>query len=92
MVNQTAAGRPFTLRAGGTGVGNGAKIQLWAYGGGSNQQWKPVAAANGTYTPSPRSNTGECLDVTDTSTADGARLQQWSCTGGSAQAFTITAQ
>ena len=73
-------------------TGNGAKIQLWAYGGGTNQQWKAVPAANGTYIFTPRNSTNQCLDVTDVSTSDGARLQQWTCSGGPAQSFRLTTQ
>ncbi|HEY0533301.1 MAG TPA: RICIN domain-containing protein [Actinoplanes sp.] len=78
---------------GGTGAtGNGVKVQLWAYGGGTNEQWQAVAHSDGTYSFSPRNNTGNCLDVTDVSTADGAALQQWACSSGPAQSFRLTAQ
>ncbi|HEY2791860.1 MAG TPA: RICIN domain-containing protein [Micromonosporaceae bacterium] len=86
--NAPTVGWDVTGGAGATG--NGVKIQLWTYGGGTNQQWEPVQHSNGTYTFSPRNNTGECLDVTDVSTANGALIQQWSCTGGVAQSFTLS--
>jgi len=79
--------------AGGPGAtGNGAQIQLWTNGGGTNQQWKAVAHADGSYSFTPRNNTNECFDVTNVSTSDGARLQQWACNGGAAQSFTINSQ
>ena len=79
--------------SGGPGsTGNGVQIQLWTYGGGTNQQWKPVTNADGSFSFTPRNNTAECLDVTNVSTADGARLQQWACHGGSNQSFTLSAQ
>ena len=73
-------------------TGNGVQIQLWTYGGGTNQQWKPVTNADGSLRFTPRNNTGECLDVTNVSTSDGARMQQWACTGGGAQSFTLSVQ
>jgi len=91
VVSRNAANAVWDV-TGGTGAGNGAKIQLWAYGGGTNQQWKAVPQAGGTYTLTPRSNPAQCLDVTDGSTTDGARLQQWTCSGAAAQSFTLTPQ
>jgi hypothetical protein len=59
---------------------------------GTNQPWRPVQHADGSYSFTPRNNSSEGLDVTNVSTADGASLQQWMCTGGSNQNFTLTAQ
>jgi hypothetical protein len=28
---------------------NGSLLQLWTYGGGSNQQWIPLSLVNGQY-------------------------------------------
>jgi hypothetical protein len=66
-----------------------AKTQLWLYGGGANQQWKPVAEAGGTFHLVNR-NSGKCLDVPGNSTADSVQLQQYTCNGTSAQSFTIS--
>jgi glucosylceramidase len=79
---------------GGTGAtGNGTLIQLWTYGGGTNQQWRPTALGNGQYTFTARNSGNECLDVTNRSTANGTQLQQWACTAGdTAQAFQLNAQ
>ena len=66
-------------------------IQLWAYAGGTNQQWQPTALGGGYYTFAAR-HSGKCLDVTDVSTSDGTRLQQWTCTDGPAQSFRLAAQ
>jgi glucosylceramidase len=74
-------------------AGNGTPIQLWAYGGGTNQQWKPALQPDGTYTFTARNSGAECLDVTNRSTANGTQLQQWACTSGDpAQTFTLTPQ
>ena len=76
---------------GGSGAtGNGTPIQLWAYGGGTNQQWKPTLQSDGSYTFTARNSGTECLDVTNRSTANGTQLQQWACTcGDTAQAFHL---
>jgi hypothetical protein len=65
-----------------------ALIQLWAYGGGTNQQWLPVAESTGTYHFVNR-NSGLCLDVPSASTADSVQLQQYDCNGTAAQSFSL---
>jgi glucosylceramidase len=92
IVARNAATQAWNVTGGAGATGNGVKVQLWAYGGGTNEQWQAVAHPDGTYSFSPRNNTGNCLDVTDVSMADGALLQQWACSGGKAQSFRITAQ
>jgi glucosylceramidase len=92
VVARNATTQAWNVTGGSGATGNGVKIQLWAYGGGTNEQWQAVAQSDGTYRFSPRNNTGNCLDVTDVSTADGALLQQWACSGGTAQSFRLTAQ
>ncbi|MDH2427182.1 RICIN domain-containing protein [Sphaerisporangium sp. TRM90804] len=67
---------------------DGAKIQLWNYGGGANQQWLPVEEAGGAYHFVNR-HSGKCLDVPARSTADGVQLQQYACNGTPAQSFTM---
>jgi len=66
-----------------------APIQLWAYGGGSNQQWQPVDEGNGHYHFLNR-NSGKCLDVPSASTADSVQLQQYTCNGTAAQSFSLS--
>ncbi|MFK4084702.1 RICIN domain-containing protein [Kribbella sp. NPDC020789] len=68
---------------------DGALVHLWAYGGGSNQQWLPVEEADGAYHLVSR-NSGKCLDVPSASTADSVQLQQYTCNGTAAQSFRIT--
>jgi glucosylceramidase len=93
VLNRNASANNEVLDvAGGPGAtGNGTQIQLWAYVGGSNQQWQPVALGNGYYELVAR-NSGKCLDVTGGSSGDGVRLQQWSCYGGPNQTFRLTQQ
>jgi hypothetical protein len=92
VVTRNAPTLGWDVTGGSSATGDGAAIQLWAYGGGTNQQWLPVRRADGSYSLTPRNNSSECLDVTNDSTANGAPLQQWTCTGGSNQNFTLTAQ
>ncbi|HEX4834368.1 MAG TPA: RICIN domain-containing protein [Trebonia sp.] len=89
VLSRNATAQAWDVTGGAGATGNGAQIQLWAYGGGTNQQWEPVQHGS-SYTLSPRNNTGNCLDVTGQSTANGAVLQQWSCTGAANQSFTLT--
>jgi glucosylceramidase len=93
VVTRDAPAQAWDVTGGAGATSDGIKIQLWAYGGGTNQQWKPVQHADGTYSFTPRNNGNECLDVTNVSSADGALLQQWTCSSGNpAQSFTLAAQ
>ncbi|MCX5144021.1 ThuA domain-containing protein [Streptomyces sp. NBC_00338] len=69
---------------------DGAPVQLWAYGGGANQQWKPVREASGRYHLVAR-HSGRCLS-TPASVAPGVQLVQRSCDGSAAQSFGLVAQ
>jgi hypothetical protein len=91
VLNRNASGQSEAWDVtGGTGAtGNGTQIQLWAYSGGTNQQWQPVSLGNGYYKFIAR-NSGKCLDVPSGTTANGARLQQWTCNGGPQQSFRLT--
>ncbi|MFJ4923865.1 RICIN domain-containing protein [Streptomyces sp. NPDC088725] len=65
-----------------------APIQLWLYGGGSNQQWQPVEEADGAY-HFVNGLSGKCLDVPSASTADSVQLSQYTCNGTAAQSFRL---
>ncbi|MEV7323317.1 RICIN domain-containing protein [Streptomyces sp. NPDC093970] len=67
-----------------------ALTQLWAYGGGTNQQWQPVDEGGGAYHFVNR-NSGKCLDDPAASTADSVQLVQYTCNGTAAQRFQVTA-
>jgi endoglucanase len=73
------------------GTANGSLIQLWTYGGGTNQQWMPVAVGSGVY-KLVNVASGRCLDVPAASTANGVQLQIYDCNGTSAQSFRLSAQ
>jgi uncharacterized repeat protein (TIGR01451 family) len=70
----------------------GTKVQLWSFGGGTNQQWKPVLDTTGGTYHFVNLNSGMCLDVTGSSKTAGATLEQDACTGIAAQSFTLTAK
>lgn len=69
---------------------DGAPLQLWAYGGGDNQQWQPVDEGGGAYHFVNR-HSGKCLDVPGASTADSVQLTQYTCNGTAAQRFQVSA-
>jgi endoglucanase len=73
------------------GTANGSLIQLWTYGGGTNQQWMPVAVGSGVY-KLVNVASGRCLDVPAASTANGVQLQIYDCNGTNAQSFRLSAQ
>ncbi|MFL6121110.1 ThuA domain-containing protein [Actinophytocola sp.] len=63
-----------------------APIQLWAYGGGPNQQWQWVGEGGGYYHLVNR-NSAKCL--TTPGAADSVQLVQATCTGGANQSFRV---
>jgi hypothetical protein len=67
---------------------NQVAIELWSYGGGTNQQWMPVSVGNGAYEFIAR-NSSKCLDVPGASTAVLLGLQQYDCNGTGAQSYTL---
>jgi hypothetical protein len=67
---------------------DGGLIQLWTYGNGNNQQWRPEEI-NGAHRFVSR-HSGKCLDVPGASTSDSQQLQQYACNGTPAQSFTLT--
>jgi endoglucanase len=89
IVNRNAPGEALDVT--GQGTANGSLIQLWTYGGGSNQLWMPVAVGNGEY-KLVGVGSGRCLDVPAASTANGVHLQIYDCNGTAAQAFTLSPQ
>ena len=68
-----------------------APLHLWAYGGGNNQQWQPVAEGGGFYHFVSRLS-GKCLNVPGGSTADSVQLVQFTCNGSAAQSFSLAQQ
>jgi hypothetical protein len=74
-----------------TSTADNAGLHLWAYGGGSNQQWQPIAESGGAFHFVSRLS-GKCLTVPGGSTADSVQLVQFTCNGTASQSFRLTQQ
>jgi hypothetical protein len=72
----------------GVSTADSALVQLWAYGGGANQQWTPISEGSGYY-HFVNVNSGKCLDTPAASTADSVQLVQYTCNGTGAQSFSF---
>jgi len=72
------------------GTTNGSLMQLWSYGGASNEQWSAVSLGGGYY-KFVGVGSGLCLDVPAASTTAGAQLDIYACNGTAAQAFELVA-
>ena len=70
------------------GTANGSLMQLWAYGGASNEQFSADSLGNGYY-KFVGVGSGRCLDVPGSSTANGVQLQIYDCNGTAAQSFKL---
>lgn len=68
----------------GGGRADSAKIQLWQYGGGSNQRWEVIDVGRGQYAIINQS-TDKVLQVSRGDLADGAALSQSRWTGADHQ-------
>ncbi|WP_137288421.1 glycoside hydrolase family 11 protein [Natronorubrum halophilum] len=66
---------------------DGANVQQYSYGGGSNQQWNVEDTGNGYRIENV--NSGKALDVANSSTDDGANVQQYSDGGSDNQRFYL---
>jgi beta-glucanase (GH16 family) len=72
------------------GTGDGANVQQWAYGGGSNQRWTVTHLGSGQY-QIQNVAAGKALDVAGVGTANGTNVHIWTYVGGNNQKWTITA-
>ena len=68
---------------------DGACVQQYSYGGGTNQQFEFRPVSGTSYYQIVARHSGKCLDVPNSSTANGAQLQQWACSGGANQQFSL---
>ena len=89
--NGAAQNQAWDVTGGPSATAPGTGIQTWSFGGGTNQQWLPVAVGNGSYRFVAR-NSGLCLEVPGGSSANGVQLSQNTCTGGTAQTFRLVQQ
>jgi endo-1,4-beta-xylanase len=68
---------------------DGACLQQYSYGGGTNQQFEFRAVSGTSYYQIIARHSGKCLDVPNSSTANAVLLQQWTCNGGNNQQFSL---
>nr|WP_308288220.1 ThuA domain-containing protein [Streptomyces corallincola] len=71
-------------------VADGAGVQLWSYGGGTNQQWRADKVSDNVYRFTAR-HSGRCLTAATTA-GDGVQLTQRTCDGSAAQSFRLAQQ
>ncbi|MGW1541304.1 ThuA domain-containing protein [Streptomyces sp. NPDC002309] len=74
----------------GVSTADNAPLQLWSYGAGGNQQWRPEREASGSYRFIAR-HSGKCMSSTGSS-ANGVQLVQRPCDNSAAQSFRLDAQ
>ena len=84
----TASDVGWDVTGGPWATADGVHVQLWAYVGGTNQQWMPMSLGNGAYKFVTR-NSSKCMDVPGASSAVLTPLQQYDCNGTGAQSFTL---
>ncbi|GAA1854411.1 RICIN domain-containing protein [Myceligenerans crystallogenes] len=86
VVNQHA-GKVWDVDGGPGTTADGARIHLWTYVGGTNQQWRPARSGDG-HTFTAR-HSGKCLALGAATTADGTGFTQQPCTGAATQRFRL---
>jgi O-glycosyl hydrolase/aryl-phospho-beta-D-glucosidase BglC (GH1 family)/fibronectin type 3 domain-containing protein len=70
------------------GTTPGTGMQLWAYTGGANEQFKPVLQSNGDYEFADM-NSGLCLSVPNGANTNGLQLQINTCNGSASESFQL---
>jgi hypothetical protein len=85
---RTAQNLVLEVAGGPWATANHVAVNLWSYGGETNQQWMPVYLGNGAYKFIAR-NSSLCLDVPGASSAVLLPLQQFDCNGTGAQSYTL---
>ena len=66
---------------------NGATLQTWAYGGGSNQHW--IFRKVGEYYALTAQHSGKVLDAEKAGTKPGTRVTQWQDSGADNQLWKV---
>ncbi len=87
-LTQTGHNLVWEVVGGPYATANQVAIELWSYGGTTNQEWMPVSLGNGAYKFIAR-NSSKCLDVPGASSAVLLGLQQYDCNGTGAQSYTL---
>jgi hypothetical protein len=70
------------------GTSPGTNMQLWAYGGGLNEQFEPVLLSTGYYEFIDR-NSGLCLNVPGGAATNNLQLQINTCNGSTSESFKL---
>ncbi|HWG26757.1 RICIN domain-containing protein [Actinospica sp.] len=86
----TNANSSQVLDVTGASTANGALVDQWTNGSGTNQRWNLKQLRGNVYTLT-NLNSGLCLEVPGGSTAEGTRLDQWTCNGGTNQQWALDA-
>jgi hypothetical protein len=73
----------------GASAADGAKLQIYTWGGSDNQQYTISHVGDDLYEITPQHAAGERLDVAGASTANGAKVQIWGDSNGSNQRWKI---
>jgi hypothetical protein len=87
-VNGASGGESWNVTGGTGATASGDPVQIWAYGGATNEKWEATSVAGG-YFNFIALNSGLCLDTPGASTASGVQLQQYTCNGTGAQEFKL---
>lgn len=74
------SGKCLDVTGGPAATGNGVQIEQWTCSGQSNEAWTVKDMGNGQY-ELIASNSGKCLDITNSSTVSGTPVRQMDCTG-----------
>jgi len=85
----SGSGLDVTGAGGNPNTADGANVQQWSYGGGTNQKFTIVDTGGGQYQIKPV-HSGKCVEVSGFGLNDGDNIQQWTCTGTTSQKFTFT--
>lgn len=80
------SGKAIEIAGGSTA--DGAAIQQWSRGGGTNQQFQFVDSGGGYYRIKAR-HSGKVIDIANASTATGADVIQWTDHNGTNQQFRV---
>jgi len=76
------------LDVNGVSTADGANVQQWTCGSGTNQRWSLTSLSGGYYRLTAQ-HSGKVLDVVGNGTADGVNIDQWTSNNGNNQQWQI---
>jgi hypothetical protein len=83
-----ASSKCLDVTGGPTAIGNGIPIEQWTCSGQSNEAWTVKDMGNAQY-EIIASNSGKCLDITNSNPASGTPIQQMDCNGQANQLWKL---